>query len=158
MKLNSKEALISIFFLKILIILLSIGGISGGISLIISPDGSLLQMPVTVLKKSPFTDFLIPGCILFVFIGVLPAILAYSLIWMPKWRFPEILNIYKKMYWCWTYTLYSGIILIIWMDVEIAMIGYGSIIQLLYLFYGLAVIITSLLPPVIKYYKIENYK
>lgn len=43
--------------------------IAGGITLVARPDGSLLQLPVSVLRHSPFSGFLIPGLILLVIVG-----------------------------------------------------------------------------------------
>lgn len=42
----------------------------GGWSLTTQPDGSGLQMPVTWLEHSPFSDFLVPGLILLLVFGI----------------------------------------------------------------------------------------
>lgn len=47
-----------------------IGAFYGGSSLILHSDGSGLGMDVSLLEKSPFTDFLIPGIVLFVVNGI----------------------------------------------------------------------------------------
>jgi hypothetical protein len=48
-----------------LLAFLGIGAIGGGGALIISPSGKLLGgIPLSLLKNSPFNDFLIPGIIL----------------------------------------------------------------------------------------------
>jgi hypothetical protein len=52
------------------LILLGIGAIAGGIALIAKPDGSIMQMPVSLLAGSPFPDFLVPGLILGGLFGV----------------------------------------------------------------------------------------
>lgn len=46
-----------------------LGAIGGGLMAILNPQGPG-GMPVDALKNSPFTDFLIPGIILFAFIGL----------------------------------------------------------------------------------------
>ena len=50
---------------------LGISTIGGGSVLIISPSGELLgELPLSILERSPFNDFLIPGIILFLVLGV----------------------------------------------------------------------------------------
>lgn len=48
---------------------IGLGAMAGGLMAILYPQGPG-GMPVDVLKNSPFTDFLIPGIILFGFIGL----------------------------------------------------------------------------------------
>ena len=49
----------------ILLGFLALGAIIGGGTLTISPTGKLLRMPLYLLEKSPFNNYLIPGIILF---------------------------------------------------------------------------------------------
>lgn len=62
------------FYLKLAAALLllfnSAGALYGGGLLIADPTGSKLQMPLSVLQYSPFTNFLIPGVVLFFANGV----------------------------------------------------------------------------------------
>ncbi len=51
---------ISIIFL----VLLGIGALSGGATLVVKPDGSIMGFDTDILAGSPFTDFLVPGLIL----------------------------------------------------------------------------------------------
>lgn len=41
-----------------------------GALFIVAPDGSLLHLPIEVLRYGPFTDFFWPGVILFLVLGV----------------------------------------------------------------------------------------
>lgn len=54
----------------ILLLFNGFGAVYGGGSLILHPDGSGLQMPLEILKASPFKDFFIPGIVLFVVNGL----------------------------------------------------------------------------------------
>ena len=47
-----------------LLALLGVGALAGGVALVASPDGSTMQWTVSMLKGSPFPDFLVPGLIL----------------------------------------------------------------------------------------------
>jgi hypothetical protein len=98
--------------LKIITIILlffnAISGIFGGLGLILSPSGKLMQIPIVWLSSTPFNNFLIPGLILFIFIGLLSL-------------FAGILTILENKYY--DYLIISeGIILFIWLSVEIIMI------------------------------------
>ena len=48
---------------------LAINAIVGGALLVLAPDGSLLQLPLSFLHTGLFHDFLIPGLILCVVLG-----------------------------------------------------------------------------------------
>ena len=71
------------FTSRVLIALLFVLGISALVSgpmLFLAPDGSLMQMPTGVLKGSPFPDYLIPGIVLFIFIGLYPLVVCIGLV------------------------------------------------------------------------------
>jgi hypothetical protein len=55
----------------ILLLLNGIGALYGGWNLIAYPDGSSFKMPISILKYSPFSNFYIPGIILFTTNGLL---------------------------------------------------------------------------------------
>ncbi|KAB2913602.1 MAG: hypothetical protein F9K23_16390 [Bacteroidetes bacterium] len=137
-----------------LLIIQSITGLWGGAVLIAAPDGSLFNMPLTALKNSPFPNFLIPGFALFVLLGIVPGIAAYGMITRPTWKWPQKLSAYPDQFWAWTFALYVGLMLIIWIDVQVAVIGYGDVLQAIYAVAGLAITILSLLPAVKNTYKV----
>jgi hypothetical protein len=47
-----------------------ITAIVGGAALMWAPDGSLLKMPLSDLRPSPFEDYFLPGLILFTIMGI----------------------------------------------------------------------------------------
>jgi uncharacterized membrane protein len=47
-----------------LLAFLGLGALAGGVALVLKPDGSIMQMPASMLAGSPFPDFLVPGLIL----------------------------------------------------------------------------------------------
>ncbi len=108
-------------------VLLILVGLSAGISgalLIAAPSGSLLQAPLTMLKGSPFADFLIPGIILFLVNGVGQGIAGI----MTIRRHPASGYIGAVF----------GLGLMIWIFVQVSMIGGGHILQYIYFFLGVA--------------------
>ena len=59
----------------------------GGVSLVAAPDGRIMQMPVSYLDGSPLSDYLIPGLILLLVLGVFPLVVLAEL-WLrprPAW-------------------------------------------------------------------------
>ncbi len=152
-KLKTKPFALYILFFVVLFQALS--GLFGGFALTFYPSGEMLNMPLDYLNNSPFNNYLIPGIILFVFLGILPAFLFYSLIKKPSSKLFELFNLYKESHWSWTFTLYVAIMLVIWIQVEIMIIGY-ALLQTVYGFIGIVMLIITLLPSVKNYYKITS--
>jgi len=115
----------SLYFLMILMLFQGLSGLFGGIALVIDPSGELLQMPLSMLAGSPFNTFLIPGIILLIILGIFPMVIFYGL--------------WKRTNWAWSGALMVSAALIIWIGVEIWMIGYHSEppLQLIYGLLGL---------------------
>lgn len=141
------------FLLIAIIILLAVSGIFGGISLIIDPSGNSLQIPVSFLESTLFSSYLIPGIILFTLLGIFPVFVAFGLITRKKIRIANRINPYRKRHWAWTYSLYCGIILVLWIDIQVMMIGGGYILQSIYAILGVIIIVITLTPQVMKLYK-----
>lgn len=120
---------------KILLISLGIFQAFVGITAIVSsallilfPSGSVFNAPIELLKSSPFSNFFIPGIILFSINGV--GQIAAS-----------ILTFRKHQLAGYTGALF-GIALMIWIFIQVNMIGGGEFLQFLYFFIG--VVETSL--------------
>jgi len=140
--------------LVFLLAFLGIGAIAGGGMLFIKPDGSLLGMDPEWLEHSPFNNYLIPGLILFTFSGFLPLLTLLGLLLKPNWRWTNAFNIYSDKHWAWAYSLYSGIIVITWITIQLIMTQYFWL-QPVMIFTGLLIIVLSLTPSVMKYF--ENF-
>lgn len=147
---------ISVYLLIFMMIFQSLSGLFGGIVLMIDPTGDILLMPLSFLYNSPFTDYLVPGIILFFVLGVFPSIASIGLILNTDWTSADKINIYKNKHWAWTWSLYTGIMLIIWITVESAMIGGGHFLQTTYDIVGILIIIFALFPSALTYYSMNN--
>jgi hypothetical protein len=133
---------------------LGLGAIGGGGTLIISPSGKLLGgLPLSMLERSPFTDFLVPGIILFFVLGVFPCLMVYALIKRPESKFAGYFNFYKDMYWAWSFSIYVAFALIIWIQIEMSFVQSVHWSHTLYIFWAIAIIFISLLPQVRNSYK-----
>lgn len=126
---------------------LAISAIGGGIMLIISPNGELIGLPLSEFKNMPFESFLIPGVILFFVLGIIPALLTWSLYKKPGSKLAEGINIFSDMHWSWTYSIYVAFALIGWIHIELIFLqGAVHWLQTLYMFYAILLIIIALLP------------
>ncbi len=141
-----------IWILYLLLMLLSINAFYGGISLMLAPDGSLLGMQPSWLDKSPFTNYLVPGILLLLMNGIFPQLALFGLITKNSIRFGW-LNIYKDKYWGWTFSLYIGIICIVWIIVQQLITAY-FVLQPIIAGVGLLIIVFTLMPRVQKYFAI----
>lgn len=132
---------------------LGLGALGGGGVLILSPSGEMMGMPVKIIQSSPFSNFLIPGIILFVVFGLTPILLIYALIQKPKWRFPEFFNFFNDMHWAWTYTIYIAFALIIWIQTEMMYLKAIHWSHCLYMAIALVILFITMLPQIRLLYK-----
>jgi hypothetical protein len=139
--------------LLFLLTFLGIGAVFGGGVLIISPDGSLFGMPLSLLQNSLFTSFLIPGIILFTILGLVPICTIFALIKKPKSELAERINFFSDMHWAWTYSIYIAFALIIWIQVEMTFPRAVHWSHSFYMFIGIAIIFVALLPQVRSLFK-----
>ena len=146
MKDDTTHRSLFVWGLIILQFLLGLGAaISGGL-LILGPDGHLMQMPLEMLRPTPFTTFLLPGILLFTFVGIYPLAVAYSLFARPSWSWPDLVNPFKQMYWAWAASLAAGVVVITWIFAQMIMLGAVSFLHVLYLGWGIAIILLTLSP------------
>ena len=136
-----------------LLAFLGIGAIGGGAVLVISPSGKLMGMPLSMLNPSPFYDFLIPGIILFLLLGITPILLIMALLKKPTSKLAERFNFFSDMHWVWTYTIYIAFILIFWIQIEMVLLSAVSWLHTFYMLLAVIIIFTALLPQVRNLYK-----
>jgi hypothetical protein len=140
------------YLLYFLHLLLGINACVGGFMLMLSPDGSLLQMNQDFLKNSPFSNFFIPGLLLFTFIGLLSVLTFCGLVFTFNCKILHSLNIYAGRHWAWAFSLYTGIITIIWITIQLLITEYFWL-QPVIILIGLSILICSLAPYVMKHYE-----
>lgn len=139
-----KRRPILIVFLIIFVIFQGVSGVFGGAGLILDPSGKSLRIPLEWLDGSPFGDYFIPGIVLFFVLGITPLIISSGLI--------------KRKHWSWYGSLFLGIALIIWILVEIFMIGYQADppLQLIYGIVGIAILMLTFTRGVKNYFLSAN--
>ena len=91
------------------------GAIPVGVGFMLHPDGSGVGMPLSVLAGTPFPDFTVPGLVLALGVGgsQLAAGALVALGRPPGWKV----------------ALVAGAILAGWIAVQVAFIGYWSLLQ-----------------------------
>ena len=137
-----------------LLLFLGMSALGGASLLIISPSGKLIgDLPLSILEHSPFTNFLIPGIILFFVLGLFPCMIAIALIKKPKSKLAEIFNLFNDMYWAWSFSIYVAFALIIWIQVETIFVQTVGWLQSFYILYAIHIIIVAILPQVRAIYK-----
>jgi hypothetical protein len=93
-------------------IFLSVGALGGGGALMLGSRGEIIPLPLSALKGSPFETYFAPGLILFCVLGLGPLVAAQL-----AWRRHPLASIAA---------LGVGVALLIWMAVEIAIVGYSN--------------------------------
>ncbi len=117
----------TIRFLTIaLLVFLGISAVPGGLALILQPDGSNLNFDLSMLFKTPFTNFFIPGIILFLLFGIGSFILSWITYFKSKFHPFFIVLI--------------GMALFVWLTVEIAAEVYLFSLQVPYFMVSIALI------------------
>ncbi len=108
-----------LLYLGIFQLLIALGALPAGLAMIQDPTGGLNQMTLDLLADLPFSSFLIPGLYLFLINGLgnmAGAILSF----MKK-------KIAAKM------AILLGLLMVLWISFQVLWIGYGSILQRIYL-------------------------
>ncbi|CAM4205539.1 hypothetical protein [Paenibacillus typhae] len=146
----------AVIVLYVLQAFLGIGAIGGGLMLLVDPSGEMMGMPVSVLERSPFDSFMIPGLLLLIIFGILPLAVLYGLVKKPDWRRYAGLGPFKVLHPAWTFSLYIGFGQIIWIMVQTYMMNAVSVVHVFYTCVGLLILAVTMLPPVQKYFMLDG--
>jgi hypothetical protein len=141
----------------LLLILLFFQGMSAtpsGLLLVLDPTGGRMQMPLEMLAGSPFASYLIPGLILCIVLGLGAFFVLACLFARPDWGWARRLNPFKTQHWTWAASAAFGIALMIWITVQVLMIGLDTWLHPLYFGVGLAILLLTLAPPVRDYLRL----
>lgn len=108
-----------------------LSGLAGGFGLITNPDGEALAMTTEWLQSTPFSNFLIPGIVLFTFNG-----LGNIAGFIATLRRHEKAALVATAF---------GAIMMVWIVAQVSWIGYKSFLQPLYFSTGLLQFVTGFL-------------
>lgn len=143
----------TVWLLFVIQLVLGIGACFGGGALVIDPTGGIIGMPSDIMVLNWFPNYLIPGLILLIVLGIGPLVIASALIRKWNWKLGSSLSPYKQQHWSWSFSLYSGFATLIWIVVEVYILQAIALVHLLYFAVGLAIQVITLLPPVIQHFQ-----
>lgn len=98
--------------LLFLLIFQALSGCLGGARLVVDPSGASIDLPVELLAGSAFSNYLVPGLVLLIVLGIGPWVAAYG--------------VWRRNPWGWKSSFVVGAALIIWLAIQIRIIGYHS--------------------------------
>jgi hypothetical protein len=132
-----------VWALMVFMAIQAIGAIGGGIGLVQDPVENI-GMPLSMLEGSPFSDYLIPGLILLILVGILPAVALHG--------------VAHRRQWGWWLTVVGGVGLLIWIITEVVMLGYqpgtGLGLQIGMGLLGVIILVLSLVRPTRRFFGI----
>ena len=143
---EKKKRPFEVLVLVALMLFLGVGALISGPMLFAAPDGRLLGWTSEMMEGTPFVNYVVPGIILFLLVGVYQVVVGYSLLRLPGWRWPDRLSPYKRYHWAWSASWAMGMILLIWVIVETVLIGLTSFLQPLVASWGVGEVVLTLLP------------
>lgn len=112
------------------LVFLGITAIVGAVPLILSPQGDMMHVPLSLLAHSPFHSFLIPGIILLVANGLLSFVALH-----------QVLR--RRIGYGW-WVAFQGCIISGWIVIEVIMFRGVSWLHFLYIAVGLILIASGL--------------
>ena len=115
----------------VLLIVLGIAALFGGAAFIYDPTGGTLKMPVSFLDHSPFTNYLVPGIILFGLIGVSSVVI--TVLTVKKIKYYELFIAYK------------GLILMLFIIAQLFLLDATSPLQIIMIVYGFMVFVLGVI-------------
>lgn len=115
----------------ILLLFNGIGALYGGLSFMLHPDGSGLGMSAEYLRYSPFSDFFVPGLILFTCNGMLSLV-------------ATVLVVFSHRYAVWA-VLLQGAILVGWIAVQVLMVRDFQVLHAVMLGTGVLLVVCGYL-------------
>jgi hypothetical protein len=140
-------------------VLAFLGFFSGG-SFLADPSGESHDMDTSILEGTPVGDFTLVGILFVTAFGVLPITAIYGLWRLPRWRWTDAINKWTGQNWAWTAAAATGVILIVWIAVEVAFIGspagFPRFLQVTMALDGAIILALTMLPRVRAYAKIGD--
>lgn len=140
------------WIMVVLNVLIGIGGLVGGILLLVDTSGRLLGLETDLLAGSPVSNFLIPGLFLTLVVGAGSLITAVALIRRPVWHRLDRLERRTGEHWAWWLAVTLGGTLIVWIGVQVPLMGLVAWLHPVVAASGLAIIVLAVQPHVRRFY------
>lgn len=115
----------------ILLAFIGLGAVYGGVMLISDPTGWKIGMHTGMLKHSPFKDFLVPGIILFIVLGLGSLVTC------------AMATLHTPRYSLWI--IFFGFAIAIWISVQMLMLREVYFLQVLFGAIGITLMILGII-------------
>ena len=145
-----------VYLLMALLFFLGTTALLGGYGLMANPSGEALGMSATWLAGTPFRSYFLPGLVLFFVLGVMPLVAVYVLWTKPVWTPMRGLESLTHHHWSWLAAVALGVTLLVWIAVQVVMLGLISVLQPLYRLLALLMIGVAFLPSVRHHYALKE--
>jgi hypothetical protein len=151
---------VAVMILVALEALLAFLGFASGITFLVDPSGRAHGMNTTLLQTTPIGDFTLVGLFFVTCYGILPVLAIVGLWKLPRWRWTDAVNKWTGQNWAWTATAATGVILIVWIAVEIMLIGSPNglprFLQAMMTLLGIVILALAMLPRVRAFTKLVD--
>ncbi len=135
-------------------------GFASAFGLLLSPSGSGMGLPLDLLDNTPLGDFTLVGLFFAAFYGVLPTLATYGLLTQKRWRWTDVINRWTGQHWAWTASALLGVVLLLWIAIEIILLGFlsgiGGVLQVLMAALGVWILVLAFRPSVRSSMKLEG--
>ena len=143
---NSIQRPGALWMIITLLIILAVGGISGGVSMLLDPSGYTMGMPYHLLGKLPVENYVLPGLFLLLIFGLVP--IAIAAVLAMRQSHSSWLNTVAEGRTIWGMGIALSIALILWIAIQVYFMGYSHIFQLAFGLIGVALLVLFTLKPI----------
>ncbi|GEM_PF-1042092 len=135
-------------------------GFMSGYGLLSSPSGEGLGLSPDLLEDAPVGDYTLVGLFFVAFFGILPTMAAYGLWTRKRWRWTDPVNKWTGQNWAWTASAALGIIMLLWIVVELLLLGFltgiGGVLQVIITALAFMVLALVTRPSVRSFMKLDD--
>ena len=103
---------------------LGVGGLYGGGAMLVDPTGEGIGLSPQLLEPTPVGSYALPGLFILVVFGLLPILLAWAVWHRPA--LPALSGVERRtgQHWSWVASLAVGVVLLVWLAAQMALIGF----------------------------------
>jgi len=150
----------AVYVLIVLELILAFLGFASGGNFVADPTGESHDMDLETLEGTPVGDYLLVGVFFVTCYGILPVLVASGLWRLPRWRWTDPINKWTKQNWAWTAAGTTGVILVVWIAVEVIYIGspegFPRMLQIIMTLFGIVILALAFLPRVRAYARLTD--
>jgi hypothetical protein len=116
-------------FLTMLTAFVTLTAVAGGMLLIMDQEGTSLHLATSMLRNTPFDDYLMPGILLIALVGGVNGVALVSQL--------------MKNNLTYRWTIAGAVVLIVWTIIQMLMFSGASWLQILFLFIGVFMVLLT---------------